>query len=147
MRTAFRQIPEPLQRQIIIRLGFGALFLILLIALLFTAPDVTLWFPCAGAAVFFTAAAFALFRRAALGGYVVVTGVCESVVLTAARRRAKHITLQTGEHTLQVALRNRTRKIPAGAAVDLYLAKNTPIYEKDGVQMLYTYLAMELKKV
>jgi hypothetical protein len=147
MRTAFKQIPGPLQTQIIIRLGLGALFFVLLIALQFMARDVTLWLPCAVAAVFFAASAFSLFRRAVSGEYVVVTGACSGVGLTVARRRAKHIILQTGEHTLQVTLKNRTRKISAGAVVNLYLAKNTPIYDKDGVQVLYTYLAMELKQV
>lgn len=143
MRTTFKRIPAPLQKQILIRLGFGALFFVLLIALLFTASDVFIWLPGAGACVFFFAAALALFRRAVLGDYVVVSGVCKSVGLTTVRRRVKFIVLQTDKYTVKVSLHSRIRKIPVGTAIDLYVAKNTPIYEKDNMQMLYQYLAMD----
>jgi hypothetical protein len=145
MLAAFGKIPGPLQKQTLIRLGFGALFSVLLIVLLFTVRDVLLLLPCAGAAVLFVTAAITLFRRAARGAYTVVVGECREVGVTAAGRRAKHILLQTEEHTIRVALCGRMRKIPVGAAVNLYVADNTPVYEKDGVQMLYHYLAIEIK--
>ena len=147
MRAVFRQIPDPLQKQILIRLGFGILFFILLIALLFTANDAFIWLPCAGICVYFSAAAVALFRRAALGDYIVISGVCQSLGLTAVRRRVKSIVLRTDEHTVQVMLHNRTRKIPVGTEIELYVTKNTPIYEKDGVQRLSTYLALDVRKI
>lgn len=144
MRQEFKRIPDPLQRQIFVRLGLGALFLILLIAVATTALDIYLWLPCAGMAIFFTMSAFALFRRAVLDDYVIVTGKCASVEFTAVRKRAKSLLLRTDECSLQVALRGRMRKIPAGVKVRLYIAKNTPVYEHNGNQMLYTYLAMEI---
>lgn len=144
MKAVFKQIPEPLQRQILTRLGLGALFLVLLIVLLFTARDILIWLPCAGVCLFLFAAALALFRRAALGDYVVISGVCQSVERTAIRRRIKYITLQTEEYIVQVT--PRIRKISEGSALDLYVAKSTPLYEKGGVQLLYHYLAMEIKR-
>jgi hypothetical protein len=146
MIAVFKQIPSPLQKQALIRLGLGAVFFILLIALLFTVRDISLWLPSAGAALFFAASTISLFRRAVLGEYVVVSGVCQSVGLTAFRQRSKYMILQTGEHTVRAALHGRLRKVPAGTAVDFYIAKNTPIYLKDNMQVLYNYLAIDIKE-
>lgn len=145
MLQEFRRMPEPLQRQTLLRLGIGALFLVLLIALIAAAQDVYLWLPCAGAVVIFAAAAFMLFRRAVLGEYVVVSGECAEVGLTAVKRRIKFLILQTDVCKLKVMLRGRLRKIPVGTAVVLYIAKNTQIYEQNGLQMLYTYMAIDVK--
>jgi len=80
-----------------------------------------------------------------LGEYVVVSGECAEIGLTAVKRRAKFLILQTDVCKLKVMLRGRLRKIPVGTAVVLYIAKNTPIYEQNGLQMLYTYMAIDVK--
>jgi hypothetical protein len=145
MRAAFTQIPGPLQKQILVRLGLGALFFILLISLLITGATIYMWLPCAGAALFFASAAFALFRMAVLGDYVAVSGICQSIGLTAARRRVKYVVLQAEDQTIRVTLRDRRRRLHPGEELNLYLAKKAPIYEKDGVQLIYTYLAIDVK--
>ena len=145
MKAAFENIPAPLQKQTLIRLSFGVLFLLLLFVLLFVARDLYILLPCAGASIFFTVSALMLFRRAILGEYITVSGICKSVGVTPVKRRAKYLILQTGEHTIQVSLRSRLRTFSAGAAVDLYVAQDTPIYEKDGIQILYSYLAINIK--
>jgi len=145
MMTAFRQIPDPLQKQTLIRFGLGVVFILLMSILHFISRDIFIWLPCAGAAIFFIASAFALFRRAVLGEYVVVSGVCQHVELTAVKRRAKFIILKTDEHNVQVTLHSRARKISVGTVVDLYLAKSTPIYVRDNVQILNNYLAIDIR--
>jgi hypothetical protein len=143
MRAAFREIPAPLQRQTLIRLGLGAAFLVLLPALIIMAQDAHIWLPCAGAAMFFASSAFAVFRRAVLGEYVVVEGECAEVGQGAFKRREKHMLLLTGGKAVRVALRGGFGKIRPKASIRLYVSKNTPVYEKDGVQILHGYLAIE----
>ena len=145
MLHEFKRIPGPLQKQALIRLGLSALFLILFVAVLIAAGDIYLWAPCAGSAVFFAAAAFSTFRLAAAGGYVIVRGECAEVGVTAVKRRAKYILLRTDAGEIKVILRNRSRKMRAGTQVKLYVSKNTPIYEGNGSQMLYAYMALEVK--
>ena len=146
MITAFQQIPAPLKKQTLIRLGFAVLFLVLMIPLLFFARDIYIMLPCVGALVFFTASAFVLFRKSVLRDYVIINGVCQSIENTPVRRRARYIILRSGEQTLKVALRNRVKGASIGADVDLYAANEAPIYEKDGVQILYSYLAIDFKQ-
>ena len=145
MQTIFKQIPEPLQKQTLIRLGIGGVFFLLFIVLLFMGADVYIWLPCSGAAVFSSAAAFMLFRLAVLGEYVTVNGVCTEVCMSAVKRRIKQILINTDEHIVRVSLRGRKKNIRVGSAVKLFVAEKAPIYEQDGQHILYTYLAVEIE--
>ena len=146
MLQEFKRMPGPLQKNTLIRLGLGAVFLIVTIALVIAACDAYLWLPCAGTAIFFITAAFLLFRKAVLGEYVIVTGECAGIGKTALKRRVKYIILQTEAGKVKVMLHGRVRGISAGTMVKLYLANNTLIYEQNGSQMVYSYLAIDFVK-
>ena len=146
MKSAFMQIPAPLQRQALIMLGIGVLFLLTLIVLLLFTPDVYILLPCAGASVFCIMTAFSLVRRSILGEYIVISGVCWDIGFTRVKRRARYIMLHTGEHVIQVMLHGRNRNVSENADIDVYIAKNSPLYERDGVQILYNYLAIDIKQ-
>lgn len=145
MLQEFKRLPEPLQRQILIRLGLALLSLVLFIPILLIMRDIYLCIPCAGVMIFYATSAFFLFRRAILGEYVVVSGECVEIVLTAVKRRAKYIMITTDVCNLKVVLHSRLRKIPNGAAIKLYIAKNAQIFEQNGAQVLYNYIAMDVK--
>jgi len=144
MLQVFKIMPGALQKQLLIRLGLGAMFVIILIALLPTTGDALLWLPCVGAAVFFALSTFLLLRRVVLGEYIVVDGTCTEVGATALKRRVKSIVLQTDAGSLKVTLHGQRRKIITGASVRLYIAKNSLIYEQNGSQALYSYIALEI---
>ena len=146
MRTAISKIPAPLRKQAFIRLGLGILSFMMTIVLSFIARDLYILLPCAGVSVFFVAAAFMLFRLSLSGEYVIVSGFCKSVTFTPIKRRIKYIVLQSGDNTLRVSVNSRFKTICARTAIDLYAAKNSLIYEKDGVQILYNYLAIDIKQ-
>lgn len=139
------RMPEPLRRQILLRLGISLLFLVLMCILIAAAGDIYLWIPCAGASVCLAAAAFLLFRRVVLDEYVVVCGECSEVGLTPLKRRAKYLIVQTETCKLKVMLQGKLGKISTGAEVSLYIAKNTSVYEQNGLKMLYTYIAITVK--
>jgi hypothetical protein len=136
-----------LQKQILFRSGLGTVFLVLLAPLIVVFRDIYLWAPCAVATVFFATSAFLMFRRAESGGYAVIDGKCIDVGAKAGRRHTKYLILQTDVCMLKVMLHNRTQKLPVGTAVRLYVAENTPVYERKGLQILYDYMAMDAKKV
>ena len=143
MLQEFKSLPEPLQKQILIRLGLGAVFAVLLVAVVSTVRDIYLWLPCAGLMLFFLVTAILLLRRALLGDYVIIDGECVEVGVTTLKRRAKFLVLETEAGKIKVLMQNRRRKIAVGDGVKLYVAKNTPIYEHNGSQMIYTYIAIE----
>ena len=144
MYQEFKQIPEPLQKQILIRLGLGALFLALSVVFVILMRDIHILLPFAGVFVICAISSFSLFRRAVLEEYVVVSGECAEVGVTAIRRRTKYIVLQTDICKLKVMLQGRRRKFQTGVTVNLYVSQNTPIYEDGGLHLLYAYLAIEI---
>ena len=145
MRKVFEALPAAIQKQILLRGGFGVLFLIITIALVIISGDIYIILPAAVMLLFCLATAFLLFRRGVTKDYVVVRGVCEETGKTLLTRRIKTILIKTDQHTVQVSPWNRPRRITAGTRIDLYVATSTPVYEKDGVQVIPSYLAMEVK--
>ena len=148
MRKAFRQIPEPLQRQILYRLGWGAAVLLLTIVLLsYTAELYSVLF-CTAVIIFCVVSAFMLFRRAVIGDYVVISGICSEVAVTPVKKRTKMITLRTEDgRTLKVMIKQRLKKAKPGDMIILYVATEMPIHESDGEPLIYSYLTLEAKGV
>ena len=144
MLQTFKEISAPLQKQIIYRLAFFIVSFILFVTLLFM-NDFYLVLPFAAITVFILVSAFFLFKTAALNEYVVISGECYDIVLTAVRRRTKTLFLRTESGNIQIAA-SRIRKIPVGAKIDVYVSKKTPVYERDGMNVLYTNLAIDVKQ-
>ena len=140
---AFKLIPPPLQKQTAIRLGIGAVFVVLLAALVIIVRNTYLWLPCAAAAVFYITSAFMLFKLCISGAYVAVSGVCQEAGFTAIKKRMKYIVLQTEDRRIQVSIHGRSKAIPSGTPIVLFISKNTPVYERDGLYLIYSYLAIE----
>jgi len=146
MFNMLKQMQAPLQKQALIRIGLGALSLALLVVLLVITRDIYLWFPCAAAGIVFSASAFILCRCVALGEYVIISGVCSDLGATTLKRRMKYVIMQTDTCQLKVMLQNRRRKIPTGATIMLYIAKSTPVYERDGLQVVCNYIALDVQQ-
>jgi hypothetical protein len=88
-----------------------------------------------------------LFLKTSEGAYVVISGVCSGIEYSIIRHRPKSILLKTDDTTLRLKLRNNTGKIAIGAKLDLYLATDTPVYEKGAVRIPQKYIALELAAV
>ena len=48
--------------------------------------------------------------------------------------------------TVRVNLKRWVKDLAEGDGIVLYVADNTPVYEKDGCQVLNGYLALEIRK-
>ena len=140
---AFSKIPPPLQKQTVIRLGISAVFMILLIPLLIMARNTYLWLPCAALAAFFVVNAFLMFKLCLSGDYVIVSDVCQEAGFTAIKKRMKYIVLLAEDRRIQVAVSGRYKAIPAGMPIVLFISKNTPVYEREGLYLIFSYLAIE----
>ena len=148
MIRAFQQIPKPLQKQILYRLGYGAAILLVTIMLLFYTMELFSILACVFIMIFFAASSFLLFRRAVIGDYVIISGKCLDVTLTAINRRTKMIILRTEDNRIiKIMIKQRLKKIQIGSKIMLYVAPNIPIYENNGVHLLNSYLALDTKCV
>jgi len=143
-RTQFEAIPEPLQKQILLRLGLVLVFLLLFALVLITMYDWMASVPFIGLSVYSAVSAILLFQRSVAGGYVVIRGRCTEVNSTPIRKRTKSVLVDTEEHLVRVTLRQRLKRIPQGAELEVYVADNTQIYEKAGVKQLHTYITIHM---
>lgn len=144
-KAQYDAMPEPLQKQILIRLGFALAFFLLFILVLCMMFDWLTTIPFVAISLYSLMSAGALFIRTANKEYVVVRGRCVETEVTLIRKRSKSILIETEEHMVRVTLRQRLRRIPQGTYLEVYVANNAQVYERDGVKLLYTYLAVEYK--
>ena len=143
MIRIFKQIPGPLQKQILYRLGYGIAFLFVTVALLFYTMELFSVLACVIIMIFFASSSFALFRRAVIGDYVIIRGECTEVTLTAIKRRAKMIIMRTeDDRILKIIIKHRLKKINIGSKIMLYVPSNIPVYENGDTHILHSYLAI-----
>jgi hypothetical protein len=143
-REQFKQLPEPLQKQVFVRLGFALISLLFFILVLNLTTDVLAIVPFIGLSVYSVISAILLFRRGVAGKYVVIRGCCAEAADTLIRKRTKAVLIETGEHLVRVVLRQRLRRIRVGTEMEVYVADSTPVYDKDGAKLLQTYLAINV---
>ena len=144
MIKKFRHMPEPLQKQILVRLGYGALAIVLLVALLSLTGDLFITLPCVALALFFITTALLLYRQTVAGEYVIITGECIEAGISALRRHTKYIVVKTDACELKVMLRSRRGKIKVGANVELYVSSKAQIHSHNDANVLYDYISLRI---
>jgi len=146
MLQKFKQFPVPLQKQILIRAGFAAAFLLLTVLCVIFLRDWSAILVSILITGFCVIQSLWLFYIADNQKYIVINGICCDMTVTPIKRRVKAILLRTtvdnNEVFVRVMLRNRLKKFPPGAQMSVYVSENTLMHEKDGAQQLYGYLAV-----
>ena len=145
MKEAFKQIPKPLQKQILYRLGMGVIALIMSVTFVISKIDLLSVLACFSIVTACFVSSGSLFRRAILGEYLIILGMCQAVKFTSVRKRTKMITLQTDDgQMLQVFVRQHLKKIVTGSIIMLYVAPNMHVYDKD-IYFIHSFLALEIR--
>ncbi len=143
-REQFKQLPEPLQKQVFVRFGLALPALLFFILVLNLTADILAIVPFIGMTIYSIISAFMLFRRGVEGKYVIIHGRCTEAVDTLIRKRTKAILIETEEHMVRVSLRQRLRRIRVGTEMEIYVADNTQVYDKDGAKLLQNYIAINV---
>lgn len=91
MKDKFRQFPQVLQKQILIRLTAGIVSLLMLVIILLYRGGIELMFPCIGFSSIFFISALQLYARCDEKNYVVIKGTCTEIEKTGLRRKVKDI--------------------------------------------------------
>ena len=137
-----KSLPEPLQRQILLRLGLAAALFIFGLVSAIAWRDWSML-------IIIAVALFIAFLgiRIVWRDYIIITGVCSEVEATMIRKRTKAIVLITEmggkEGKLRVSLRQQFRKIAVGDILDVYVDTEAQIYEWEGEFRLQSYIAID----
>jgi len=148
MIQKFKQFPEPLQRQMLMRLA-TALGVVLLAGILASAyHDISVIVVGVVIVTFCVGQTIWLFRLADRGRYVLIKGVCQERTITPITRRVKSallcVVVDDQELLVKVSPRPRLKKLPPGTQMEVYIAENTSIYPKDGEHIIPNYLALKI---
>lgn len=143
MKEKFMDLPEALQKQLIIRFGAGSVFLILTILILVLYKDIYLLIPCLVFAAFFYVNGIYVWHTVTGNRYIILEGLCSSVDKTPLRKRVKNIYIETETGTVKIVIRQCIKQMEKGDTVRVYISKNTPVYEHDQCKVLCSYLALE----
>ena len=144
MKDKFRQFPQVLQKQILIRLTAGIVSLMMLVIILLYRGSLELMFPCIGFSALFFISALLLYIRCDEGRYVVIQGICTEIDKTGIRRKVKDIYIKGDQFTIRIARPTmKLRNLNVGDRITIYLTDNTPVYEMDGCKVVCNTLAVE----
>ena len=142
MAEKFKQIPVPLQKQILIRLAGSGPGLAMLVLILAYRGSWQLMLP--GIAIFlaFTMSAWLLFRKCADGSYVVIRGECIEIERTGIRKKIKAVYIQSEDRCIRIVTQlQKIRKLSVGDKLTVYLAENAPVYDHDNCLVIFNVIA------
>ena len=144
MKDKFRQFPQVLQKQILIRLTAGIVSLLMLVIILLYRGGIELMFPCIGFSSVFFISALQLYARCDEKNYVVIKGTCTEIEKTGLRRKVKEIYVKEDQFTVRIVRPSmKLRSLNVGDRITIYLADNAPVYEMDGCKVICNTLAVE----
>lgn len=144
MKDKFRQFPQVLQKQILIRLTAGLISLMMLVIILLYRGGLELMFPCIGFSSVFFISALQLYARCDEKNYVVIKGICTEIEKTGLRRKVKDIYVKDDQFTVRIVRPSmKLRSLNIGDRITIYLADNAPVYEMDGCKVICNTLAVE----
>lgn len=146
MKEKIKNLPEALQKQVIIRLGASIASLLLAVAILAVNHDLYLTVTFIAFWLFFGINGTLLIFRLVNGKYVVIEGRCNEVERTVIRKKPKSICFLVEDQTVKLQIRQKMRDISIGDFIRVYVADNTPVYQDSGCQILGGYLAIEIEK-
>lgn len=144
MKEKFRQFPQVLQKQILIRFMAGIVTLLMLVIIILYSGGLELVFPCIGFSAIFLVSALQMYARCDEKKYVVIRGICTEIEKTGVRRKVKDIYVKEDQFTVRIVRPTmKLRSLNVGDRITIYLADNAPVYEMDGCKVICNSLAVE----
>lgn len=146
MREQFEKLPKAIQKQVIIRLAGGSVFLFLFFVILVCFRDLYFGLPCLILSVFLFVNGGWLFYNGVSGNYVCVEGICEEIEKFGIRKRIRSIRIALEQNSLKIPIRQRMKTLAVGDTVTVYVSDKMPVYEHEDGYMICSYYALEIKK-
>lgn len=139
-----KELPEPIQRQILIRFASGGC--VALAAVIFSAAyrDIT-FLPVLIIGAALVISGLRVWDKAGKGAYLMIQGVCKQIETTRMKKQIKTILIsaetKSGD-TVRLKVHTRRRKNSAwiGCAVEVCMDRTAALYDQEGVYLVEKYL-------
>lgn len=146
IKEEFTKLPVPLKKEVLARLFIGGISLLIFAAILISTRDFRLCFPCLILSVFLLINCCGLLANCIDKEYMCLAGYCTEVQTVGFHKRIKAVKADINGIPLRIQVKRRVRNVTVGDQVELYVSTHTPVYEQDGIQNIYSYYAMEIRK-
>lgn len=143
MREALTNLPKPIKRLILWRCGIAFAALVLFAVLLGITKDFILALPCIILSLFLIVSCGILFINYCEGNVICLDCICVNLEYTILRNRIKAFQVETDCRTIRFLTRRRLRNLQIGDKFTIYLSKKTPVYERDGVDVICEFYTIE----
>lgn len=127
MKEKLRNLPRPLQKQVLIRLAAGAGFIFLMIVFLICSRDLYFALPCALLSGYLLINGGRVFYHGYRGDYVRIQGICEEIETVGIRKRIKSIRIAFDGYRVKIPVRQRMKRLAVGDTVIVYLSEKAPV--------------------
>lgn len=146
MTKEFRRLPKILKRNIIIKLGLGAIFLTIFILMCIFVKPIILAIAPGVFAIFLVLSGMKMLVRCLSKEYIEIRGTCTSVQKSAFRRHIRCIIVETENGTVKFPIHIKSRVIKQGNVVVAYVPENASIYEHGGEIIICELYGIEVEK-
>lgn len=144
LREQFFALPDSLRRVLAFRLLSALISAILLVACLIFTPSIRLAIPPLISMVYSLFAGSVLFSDWASGNCICLRGICSAVEKTLFRRRTAAIYVSLEDRIMMIRPTFPVPSVQVGDTVAIYLSRRFPVYERDEVQVIPRYYALNV---
>lgn len=145
MKNGKQCLPVPLTRQVCFRIGAGILFFLPALFLSVLYRDFLLPFPFLLFSAFFLGSGLHLWKLSRNQQFVILTGVCCGTERSWIQKRINRIYLTEDAEgiRIQILVKQKVRQIQKGDRIQVYVSKQTPVYDCGNEKLLCSFLALE----
>ena len=146
IKDNFKKIPEAIQKEILKRIGYTALVIIVSLILILTTKDWILCFPCFFISLYLLISAITLYINSVKCKIICITGICVEIERSRLKRNGKSVSLDVDGKCVKLPFKRRIKGIEEGSMVSVYMNEKTKVYNNQLGFVICDYYILEVKK-
>ena len=146
IKDNFKKIPEAIQKEILKRIGYTALVIIVSLILILTTKDWILCFPCFFISLYLLISTITLYINSVKGEIICITGICVEIESSRLKRNGKSVSLDVDGKCVKLPFKRRIKGIEEGSMVSVYMNEKTKVYNNQLGFVICDYYILEVKK-
>ena len=146
IRENFKKIPEPLQKEILKRIGYSTLVIAVSLILILTTNDWILCVPCLFISLYLCVTAITLYINSVKVRIICITGICVEIERSRLKRNGKSVSLDVEGKLVKLPFKRRIKGIQEGSTVSVYMNEKTKVYNNQFGFVICDYYILEVEK-
>lgn len=146
IKDNFKKIPEAIQKEILKRIGYTALVIIVSLILILTTKDWILCFPCLFISLYLCVTAITLYINSVKDKIICITGICVEIERARLKRNGKSVSLDVDGKCVKLPFKRRIKGIQVGSTVSVYMNEKTKVYNNQFGFVICDYYILEVEK-